>query len=936
MPIAYKLSNAYRGVKYATAVALLSMLPSVAHAQQTNQNNNKQQTAQSQPEQETGKKPIFNSSISGDNLDGNSKIFVNGTGFVPYLKLGNNLFVVQGTGRYSRSNGGNIYEVDAGQVFNHLFGNGSLAQGGAFYQYRNGTGGLASLTSSFKSGRFSASGYYGHPLSKGRLVSHAGSSQISESEDGRITSATKITTDERLYEFVRKVATARGEFLILPDLKLAFGGALSGGLKGYVLEGSNFIEVRENVPDELRAIIGTAYSSGFLFGKNTEARVEVRAGQGKPQYSVVISTDFKNYTRKNIGNLRASLATPVDNLERIVTANSRVTRTTTENSATVSLGDCPETATEGSLYVCRINTDGIVEVVKGLDSLSLSSNTSNVASSTLASLANATRELIYSGEIDYDSAGEHPIELWVKNQDGLITKVKYTLVIQNKNRAPSVILPSEVPANEGQISELIFRAEDLDKEHVGRLALTAALYNGERLPPWITTENLTDAIKLILAPGYSDGSKTYRFLIRATDPEGAKGEAIWEQPVNNVNRNPVFQQPQGMLELREGQDYKEILSATDPDGDKLVYSGSNLPSWVRIDPSTGEVEYRLGRSHGEYNELTFTVSDGQGGLDTLLRKVRIQHVCDSAPVTMTSPERDVKITPGNSVNLESTFRNTDPNPSACPVSFRWVIDPYVSGAMPSFTYNVQNPGSVTFDAAGEYRVYVTAYAGSGISQSTTTVSVSRVVNVVGPSTPTLEAICSGSPSSGNTGDTITWTGTPSGGTGVYSHSWSGAVTATTQTATATYSTSGTKTANYAVTSGNQTSTASCGVTINAAAVTPSISINDVAANEGNAGTTNLTFTVTLSESTTNTVTVQYATANNTATAGSDYTSTSGTLTFSPGDTTEQFNVSITGDTTVESNETFYVNLTSPTNATISDSQGVGTITNDDVAGPPPI
>ena len=62
-----------------------------------------------------------------------------------------------------------------------------------------------------------------------------------------------------------------------------------------------------------------------------------------------------------------------------------------------------------------------------------------------------------------------------------------------------------------------------------------------------------------------------------------------------------------------------------------------------------------------------------------------------------------------------------------------------------------------------------------------------------------------------------------------------------------------------------------------------LSINDVTVTEGNSGTTNATFTVTLDGAATGTVTVDYATANGTATAPSDYTATSGTLTFAPGE-----------------------------------------------------
>ncbi len=110
---------------------------------------------------------------------------------------------------------------------------------------------------------------------------------------------------------------------------------------------------------------------------------------------------------------------------------------------------------------------------------------------------------------------------------------------------------------------------------------------------------------------------------------------------------------------------------------------------------------------------------------------------------------------------------------------------------------------------------------------------------------------------------------------------------------------------------------------------PSISINDVSVAEGNAGTTTATFTVSLSNASSQTITVNYATADGSASAGSDYSAVSGTLTFNSGQLTQPITVTVNGDTTFELNETFFVNLTSPTNATITDNQGTGTITNDD-------
>ena len=121
-----------------------------------------------------------------------------------------------------------------------------------------------------------------------------------------------------------------------------------------------------------------------------------------------------------------------------------------------------------------------------------------------------------------------------------------------------------------------------------------------------------------------------------------------------------------------------------------------------------------------------------------------------------------------------------------------------------------------------------------------------------------------------------------------------------------------------------------GTIINDDAGVPTLSIDDVAIAEGNAGTTTLGFTVTLSAVSGQTVTVGYATADGTATtADGDYLAASGTLTFAAGVTTQPVSVTVNGDVTNEANETLVVNLSGPVNATISDGQGIGTITNDD-------
>lgn len=114
-----------------------------------------------------------------------------------------------------------------------------------------------------------------------------------------------------------------------------------------------------------------------------------------------------------------------------------------------------------------------------------------------------------------------------------------------------------------------------------------------------------------------------------------------------------------------------------------------------------------------------------------------------------------------------------------------------------------------------------------------------------------------------------------------------------------------------------------------AAGTPSITINDVTIIEGNIGTTAATFVVSLSAAFGQPVTIHYATADRSAVAGSDYQTASGTLTFAPGVTSQTITVLVNGDRESESSEFFLLQLTSPTNAFVSDPSGTGTIVDDE-------
>src|SRR5262249_5508142 len=107
--------------------------------------------------------------------------------------------------------------------------------------------------------------------------------------------------------------------------------------------------------------------------------------------------------------------------------------------------------------------------------------------------------------------------------------------------------------------------------------------------------------------------------------------------------------------------------------------------------------------------------------------------------------------------------------------------------------------------------------------------------------------------------------------------------------------------------------------------TPSLTVGDISVTNATSATTPAVFRVGLSAASSTPATVNYTTADSLATAGSDYTATSGTLTFAPGQTSQTVTVPVLGDPLYDSQETFTLNLSAPTGATLARSQATATI-----------
>jgi uncharacterized repeat protein (TIGR01451 family)/CSLREA domain-containing protein len=226
-------------------------------------------------------------------------------------------------------------------------------------------------------------------------------------------------------------------------------------------------------------------------------------------------------------------------------------------------------------------------------------------------------------------------------------------------------------------------------------------------------------------------------------------------------------------------------------------------------------------------------------------------------------------------------------------------------------------------AAGPYTVSLTVTDDDGATDSDTS-----SLTVIQPNVPpTAEAA---GPYAGEVGQTITLDGSGSSdsdGT-ITTYAWSingNNYNGVSPSVDLSGYASGTYTVSLTVTDDDSASDSDT----SSLTVFPGISVTDSSVTEGDSGSTEMTFTVSLDAAIPYTVTVNWATADGTATAGVDYTAASGTVTFAPMDTSESVTVDVLGDILDEANQTFLVNLSTPANGTIVDGQGVGTITDDD-------
>jgi hypothetical protein len=535
--------------------------------------------------------------------------------------------------------------------------------------------------------------------------------------------------------------------------------------------------------------------------------------------------------------------------------------------------------------------------------------------------------------------------------DGLLSDSEtITVTVTEVNQTPTLNPIGNQMVNEG--TELRFTLLASDPDLPGQ----ALVFGASGLPTGATFNTATR--EFVWTPSDTQGPNTYDVTFSVTDGVVTTSETI-TITVNEVNQAPVLTLV-GNQTVSEGQLLSFTATATDTDVpvQQLTFSLENgatgqvpggasitaggLFTWTPTEvQGPGSYIFDVVVSDGTLSDSeTITVTVNEANLAPVLNLIGNQIVNEGQPLTFTAGATDADL-PAQPL----TFSLANGATGQVPVGAS--IDP-ASGVFTWTPTEAQGPGTFTFD------VVVTDNGTLALSDSETiTVTVNE-----GNQTPTFTSSPTVSVQENQT-QVMTVTasdadvpGQPliyslAGGADAAAFAVTSGGALSFQTAPNFESPTDANLDNvYEVTV--QVSDGVGGIATQVLQVTvtnvveniPAISINDITQTEGTSltGFTAYNFTVTLSIPTTDIVTVQVATADFTATAGSgDYQAVPlTTVTFGPGETTKTVTVQVRQDDLQEGTEQLRVLLSNATNATLVDSQGLGTITNDDAVNQPPV
>jgi hypothetical protein len=522
----------------------------------------------------------------------------------------------------------------------------------------------------------------------------------------------------------------------------------------------------------------------------------------------------------------------------------------------------------------------------------------------------------------YTQAGSYPVTFTATDNGSPVQSASETITITvtNVNAAPELAAIGNKTVAENALLTFTVSATDADND-----TLT---YSATGLPTGATFNPATRTFSW--TPSYTQ-SGTYPVTFTVTDsatPALSDSETI-TITVTNVNRAPTLTAI-GNKTVAENALLTFTISATDADGDTLTYSATGLPTGATFTPATRTFSWTPTYAQSGSYPVTFTATDNGSPVQSASETITITVTnVNRAPVATADSVTVAEDSGATSVAVRTN--DTDADGDTLTVT---VVTQGTNGAVAitgggtavSYTPNANYFGSDSF-------TYTISDGNGGTATGTVTVTVTSVndaptavndaATVPQNSAANTIDVRANDSFAPDTGETLTVTVVSQGTKGVVAISGGGTAVTYDPNTGAT----GTDSFTYTISDGNGgTATATVNVTIQGQ---PTVSIDDVSLEEGNSGLTDFVFNVTLSNSWTSQVTVNYATVNGTARSGLDYQLKSGQVTIPIGATSATVTIKVIGETTKEVDETFRVRLSNAVNATIADLEGIATIIDDD-------
>ena len=276
-----------------------------------------------------------------------------------------------------------------------------------------------------------------------------------------------------------------------------------------------------------------------------------------------------------------------------------------------------------------------------------------------AGFSSATRT--FSWTPNYNQAGSYPgVHFEVQDSAGLKDGKDITITVTNANRAPVLDAIGDKTVNEGELLQFIINATDPDGD-----ALT---YSATNLPKGANFDPASRTFSW--TPDYKQEGSHSGIHFEVKDSGGLKDGRDITITVTNTNRAPVLDTI-GDRTVNEGELLQFIINATDPDGDALTYSATNLPYGANFDSGTRTFSWTPNYTQaGSYSGVHFEVQDSYGLKDSKEITISVNNVNRAPPVP-------IKIAPINWQNLsDGNIRliwNESKDPDGDSPTYEWEL-----------------------------------------------------------------------------------------------------------------------------------------------------------------------------------------------------------------------------------------------------------------------